>query len=92
MNFDIVELYDERLEDLAKEKIGFPRRYFELSYDQRVFFADICEGIWLARQKTEELDDALANLKDHSEDIRSVLTEFDNTIETVRASLEQVKK
>jgi|TARA_R110000744_G_scaffold141937_2_gene253429 hypothetical protein len=92
MKFDIVDFYDEKLEDLGKEKVGFPRKYFELSYDQRMFFTDICEDILLAKQKTEDLDDAVANLTDHSRDLRGVLSEFDSTIESVRSLLEQVKK
>lgn len=92
MNFDIVEFYDERLLDLGKEKIGFPNKYFELSYDQRMFLTDICDGIWVAKQKTEDLDDAMTSLKEHREDLKGLLTEFENTIQTVRVSLDQLKK
>tara|TARA_R110000851_G_scaffold229268_1_gene381940 strand:- start:2847 stop:3125 length:279 start_codon:yes stop_codon:yes gene_type:complete len=92
MNFDIVEFYNEKLQDLGKEKIGFPNKYFELSYDQRMFITDLCEGIWVAKQKTEDLDDAMASLKEHREDLKGLVAEFESTIETVRASLDQLKK
>ncbi len=92
MNFDIVQFYDEKLQDLCKEKVGFPNKYFELTYDQRMFLSDLSEGIWVAKQKTEDLDDAMTSLKEHRQDLKGIVAEFENTIETVRASLDQLKK
>ena len=57
-----------------------------------MFITDLCEGIWVAKQKTEDLDDAMASLKEHREDLKGLVAEFESTIETVRASLDQLKK
>ena len=92
MSFDVVKFYDEKMQDLLKEKIGFPRLYFELSYDQRVFLDDFCQGILEQKQKTEDLNDALARLKDHHTDLTGLVKEFDDVIDSVRMSLDQIKK
>ena len=57
-----------------------------------MFLSDLSEGIWVAKQKTEDLDDAMTSLKEHREDLKGIVAEFENTIETVRASLDQLKK
>ena len=71
--------------------------YFSKTYKEHLqaintYLKEKKSFFWVAKQKTEDLDDAMTSLKEHREDLKGIVAEFENTIETVRASLDQLKK
>ena len=92
MTTKITSFYNENLSDITKEKVGFPGRYFELSYSQRQFVEDLFDAAKEEHHQSEDLNEALLSLEEQAGDIQAVTSELTGTLKYLRSSLNKLSQ
>ena len=91
MTTKMTSFYNENLSDIIKERVGFPGRYFELSYDQRQFVEDLFDAAKEKHHQSQDLSESMLSLDEHAGDLHAVTLDLKVTLENLRSSLDKLR-
>ena len=91
MTTKMTSFYNENLSDIIKERVGFPGRYFELSYSQRQFVEDLFDAAKEKHYQSEDLNEAMLSLEEQAGDLQDVTSELGDTLKSLRNSLNKLR-